>query len=87
MTALVIIIFNFTGTFEYGGSNGSVLIDGVSYEGAEITSLAFAKYIPYSDVFLTVAVVLAFAVSTMISWSYYGLILEISFWKEENLQI
>ena len=72
MTACVIIIFNFTGAFEYGGSNGSVLIDGVSYEGAGITSLAFAKYIPYSDVFLTIAVVL-FAVSTMISWSYYGL--------------
>ena len=30
------------------------------------------RYIPYSDVFLTIAVVL-FAVSTMISWSYYGL--------------
>ena len=72
MTALVIIIFNFTGAFEYGGSNGVVLIDGVSYEGAGITSIAFAEYIPYSDVFLTVAVVL-FAVSTMISWSYYGL--------------
>ena len=48
------------------------MIDGVSYEGAGITSLAFAKYIPYSNVFLTIAVVL-FAVSTMISWSYYGL--------------
>jgi len=71
MTALVIIIFNFGGAFEYGGE-GSVLIDGVSYEGAGITSKAFAKYIPYSDIFLTVAVVL-FAVSTMISWSYYGL--------------
>ena len=34
--------------------------------------MAFAKYIPYSNVFLTVAVFL-FAVSTMISWSYYGL--------------
>ena len=34
--------------------------------------MAFAQYIPYSDVFLTIAVVL-FAVSTMISWSYYGL--------------
>ena len=72
MTACVIIIFNFTGAFDYGGSNGSVLIDGVSYEGAGITSMAFAEYIPYSDVFLTIAVVL-FAVSTMISWSYYGL--------------
>lgn len=73
MTALVIIIFNFGGAFEYGGDGtGAVLIDGVSYEGAGITSQAFANYIPYSNVFLTVAVVL-FAVSTMISWSYYGL--------------
>lgn len=73
MTALVIIIFNFGGAFEYGGDGtGAVFIDGVSYEGAGITSMAFAEYIPYSNVFLTIAVVL-FAVSTMISWSYYGL--------------
>jgi len=73
MTALVIIIFNFGGAFEYGGDgSGAVLIDGMSYEGAGITSKAFAQYIPYSNVFLTIAVVL-FAVSTMISWSYYGL--------------
>ena len=78
MTALVIIIFNFGGdagvaVFEYGGNGeGAVLINGLEYEGAGITSKAFAQYIPYSNVFLTVAVVL-FAVSTMISWSYYGL--------------
>ncbi|MEM8523502.1 MAG: alanine/glycine:cation symporter family protein [Bacteroidota bacterium] len=73
MTALVIIIFNFGGAFEYGGTGtGVVLIDGLEYEGAGITSKAFAEYIAYSDVFLTVAVVL-FAVSTMISWSYYGI--------------
>lgn len=73
MTALVIIIFNFGGFFEYGGDGtGGVLIEGVRLEGAGITSKAFAEYIPYSNVFLTVAVVL-FAVSTMISWSYYGL--------------
>ena len=77
MTALVIIIFNFGGgdgsIFQYGGDgSGSVMIDGVAYEGAGITSQAFAAYIPYSKVFLTIAVVL-FAVSTMISWSYYGL--------------
>lgn len=71
MTALVIIIYNFGGAFEYGGE-GAVIIDGVSYEGAGITSKAFAQYIPYSNVFLTISVVL-FAVSTMISWSYYGL--------------
>ena len=72
MTALVIIIFNSGGAFEYGGEGGKVFIEGVGYEGAGITSLAFAEYIPYSSVFLTIAVVL-FAVSTMISWSYYGL--------------
>lgn len=73
MTALVIIIFNFGGAFEYGGDgSGAVLIDGISYEGAGITSVAFSKYIPYANIFLTIAVVL-FAVSTMISWSYYGL--------------
>ncbi|MGB0880754.1 MAG: alanine/glycine:cation symporter family protein [Polaribacter sp.] len=77
MTALVIIIFNFGGgdgaVFQYGNDgSGAVLIDGISYEGAGITSKAFAAYIPYSNVFLTIAVVL-FAVSTMISWSYYGL--------------
>ena len=71
LTALVIITFNSTGVFAYGGEGG-VMIDGVMYEGAGITQKAFAEYIPYSDVFLTVAVVL-FAVSTMISWSYYGL--------------
>ena len=77
MTALVIIIFNFGGgeaaIFQYGGDGtGGVLIDGIRYEGAGITSQAFGNYIPYSNIFLTVAVVL-FAVSTMISWSYYGL--------------
>ncbi|MDO7615584.1 MAG: alanine:cation symporter family protein [Flavobacteriaceae bacterium] len=79
MTALVIIIFNFDGNasgatiFQYGVNGaGAVLIDNVSYEGAGITSKAFAQYIPFSNVFLTIAVVL-FAVSTMISWSYYGL--------------
>ena len=71
LTALVIITFNSSGVFAYGGEGG-VMIDGVMYEGAGITSKAFAEYIPFSDVFLTVAVVL-FAVSTMISWSYYGL--------------
>ena len=73
MTALVIITFNSNGAFVYGGDGtGAVLIDGVIYEGAAITQMAFAEYIPGSDIFLTVAVVL-FAVSTMISWSYYGL--------------
>ena len=73
MTALVIITFNSSGVFVYGGDGmGGVMIDGVIYEGAGITQKAFAQYIPGSDIFLTIAVVL-FAVSTMISWSYYGL--------------
>ena len=71
MTALVIIIFNSSGTFLYGGEGG-VMIDGVMYEGAGITQKAFDQYIPGSEYFLTTAVVL-FAVSTMISWSYYGI--------------
>ncbi len=73
MTALVIIIFNGDNTiFNYGGVGGVVMIDGVPSEGAGITAAAFAKYISFSGPFLTVAVVL-FAISTMISWSYYGL--------------
>ena len=73
MTALVIIIFNGNnGVFEYGGISGVVMIDGLPAEGAGITAAAFSKYISFSGPFLTLAVVL-FAISTMISWSYYGL--------------
>ena len=73
MTALVIIIFNGdSSVFEYGGVGGKVMINGLEVEGAAITAAAFAKYISFSGPFLTLAVVL-FAVSTMISWSYYGL--------------
>ena len=56
----------------YQDVSGKVLIDGSLYEGAGITSKAFEQYIPYSDLFLTIAVFL-FAISTMISWSYYGI--------------
>ena len=70
---LVIIIFNGDSTvFDYGGVGGKVVIDGVVVEGAAITSAAFSKYIVFAGPFLTIAVVL-FAISTMISWSYYGL--------------
>ena len=95
MTALVIIMFNFNGAFDYGGIPGSieqpdetldviidgklyeniegkVMIDGNLEEGAGITTKAFSKYIPFANIFLTIAVFL-FAISTMISWSYYGL--------------
>ncbi len=70
MTALVIIIFNSGGVFEYGTAN--VVIDGQSVGGSVLTSLAFADTLPWFPYILTVAIVL-FAISTMISWSYYGL--------------
>lgn len=69
MTALVIIIFNGNGAFEYG--NQAVNINGQSYQGATLTSLAFGDTISWFPQVLTVAIFL-FAVSTMISWSYYG---------------
>lgn len=76
MTALVIIIFNGDNTiFTYGNTVGdgtAVMIQGQQLSGSGITSAAFSEYISFSGPFLTVAVVL-FALSTMISWSYYGL--------------
>ena len=69
MTALVIIMYNSTGIFEYGGD---VIIDGQKVEGAVLTSMAFADAIPWFPIVLTIAIIL-FAISTMISWSYYGL--------------
>ncbi|HMB62299.1 MAG TPA: alanine/glycine:cation symporter family protein [Eudoraea sp.] len=73
MTALVIIFFNSGGIFEYGGDGaGNVLVDGVSMGGVNLTSMAFESVIPWFPYVLTLAVLL-FAISTMISWSYYGL--------------
>ena len=72
MTALVIIFYNSGGIFEYGGVGGNVLINGEAVGGVNLTSMAFQSVIPWFPYVLTVAVVL-FAISTMISWSYYGL--------------
>jgi alanine or glycine:cation symporter, AGCS family len=69
MTALVIVLFNINGAFEYGSA--IVNIDGKTYEGATLTSLAFQQSISWFPTVLTIAIFL-FAVSTMISWSYYG---------------
>jgi AGCS family alanine or glycine:cation symporter len=69
MTALVIVTFNEGNVFEYG--NAAVTIDGQTYQGATLTSLAFAQTISWFPAVLTVGIFL-FAVSTMISWSYYG---------------
>lgn len=59
MTALVLI---YTGTYE----------NPMGYEGAQLTSLAFAKVFSWFPYILLIAIFL-FAFSTMISWSYYGL--------------
>jgi AGCS family alanine or glycine:cation symporter len=69
MTALVIITFNESGAFTYG--NAEVNIGGKLYQGATLTSLAFQESISWFPTVLTIAIFL-FAVSTMISWSYYG---------------
>jgi alanine or glycine:cation symporter, AGCS family len=67
ITALVIIITNYgkLGTeavFNTGGQLG----------GVSLTSAAFESAIPWFPIVLSIAVIL-FALSTMISWSYYGL--------------
>jgi len=73
MTALVIIIFNTSGQFEYGDVvSKEVLIAGERIGGVNLTSAAFNSVIPGFSYVLTVAVIL-FAFSTMLSWSYYGL--------------
>jgi AGCS family alanine or glycine:cation symporter len=64
MTALVIIITNIDGGFlTYG-------VEGV--QGVQLTATAFDSVIPGFSWVMTLAVIL-FAVSTMLSWSYYGL--------------
>ncbi len=64
MTALVIVITN----FEYNVVEYGVAVK----EGVEITAMAFDSTIPHFSIVLTIGVIL-FAISTMISWSYYGL--------------
>ena len=64
MTALVIIITN---------GDGSIMEYGVKApDGVLATSKAFGSVLPWFPYVLTLAVVL-FALSTMLSWSYYGL--------------
>ncbi len=69
MTALVIVLFNMNTGFAYGST--VVNIGGQNYEGATLTSLAFESTISWFPTVLTIAIFL-FAISTMISWSYYG---------------
>ena len=75
LTALVIIIYNMNGVFEYGAViNNEVMIaeTGQRLGGVTLTSMAFDNALPGFSYVLVVAVVL-FAFSTIISWSYYGL--------------
>lgn len=75
MTALVIIMFNRDGAFLYGGDGAGQIVlqaTGQNAGGVDLTSMAYNEVIPHFSYVLTVAIVL-FAISTMISWSYYGL--------------
>ncbi len=77
MTALVLIVTNLkSGLFNYGNLDASknVIMNGTGEHlgGVDLTSLAFDSAIPGFSWILTIAVVL-FAISTMLSWSYYGL--------------
>lgn len=75
MTALVIVLFNMNGLFDYGDKNTSFVVikaTGEQLGGVDLTSAAYNDVIPNFSYVLTVAIVL-FAFSTMISWSYYGL--------------
>ncbi len=62
ITALVILVT----VYEPGVTNAG----GIS--GVELTSSAFASVLPWFPYILTVVIIL-FAYSTMVSWSYYGL--------------
>ena len=77
MTAVVIIITNAKhNLFTYGNLDAAsnVMLNATNQpiNGVDLTSVAFDSAIPYFSIVLTVAVVL-FAISTAISWSYYGL--------------
>lgn len=76
MTALVIVLFNMDGQFIYGEldtlSNVVLTETGQSLGGVDLTSVAFDSGIPGFSYVLTFAIFL-FALSTMLSWSYYGL--------------
>jgi len=69
MTALVIVI---SGYGDYTAESALTLAQNNDLQAIELTSSAFSQTIPWFPVVLSVAVIL-FALSTMISWSYYGL--------------
>lgn len=69
MTALVIVI---SGYGEFTPAEVFINEKAGDLDAIGLTSSAFSQSIPWFPVILTIAVVL-FALSTMISWSYYGL--------------
>jgi AGCS family alanine or glycine:cation symporter len=69
MTALVIVV---SGYGSFGQETALGLAQAKDLQAIELTSSAFAQTMSWFPVVLSVAVIL-FALSTMISWSYYGL--------------
>ena len=68
MTALTIII---AGTLFWRDAQATAAAGGEAPDGVLVTSDAFATVLPWFPYVLTVAVAL-FALSTIITWSYYG---------------
>ena len=57
---------------DYTWDSAFTLAESGDLQAIELTSSAFSQTIPWFPIVLSVAVIL-FAISTMISWSYYGL--------------
>ncbi|MQA60268.1 MAG: amino acid carrier protein [Actinophytocola sp.] len=68
MTALTIVIAN---SQFWVDAKAEYVLNGDKADGVTVTSSAFETALPWFPVILTVAVVL-FAISTMITWAYYG---------------
>ncbi len=69
MTALVIVISGYGGD---GAAEAYRLADSGELKAIELTSAAFSQTISWFPIVLSISVIL-FALSTMLSWSYYGL--------------
>ncbi|MGW7357270.1 alanine/glycine:cation symporter family protein [Streptomyces sp. NPDC054802] len=68
MTALTIVIAD---TQFWNEAKADYAANGTTVDGVTVTSSAFETVLPWFPIVLTVAVVL-FAISTMITWAYYG---------------
>ncbi|WP_116042717.1 alanine/glycine:cation symporter family protein [Amycolatopsis palatopharyngis] len=68
MTALTIVIAN---SQVWNDAKAEYFATGETIDGVTVTSSAFETALPWFPVVLTLAVVL-FAISTMITWAYYG---------------